>query len=281
MSTGMAQDETVLKDIGDRCSRQDCKEFDFLPVKCDKCPRVYCKNHILLDLHDCPGRYQTAGDDAAHGIQKRSHCALEGCTKPSLESFVADSVQTEQRQPAVCLQCGNSFCIEHRHPSSHDCPRDLAMEAETAKNNKNELARSLLAKHFPSSTSKTTSSSQTRPGNTSSSDPKKQALAQKVQAMKMRQRAVPGDPRDKAANVPLDQKLHVQVKREGIDTICVLWFRKNLIVGRAIDLLATHFKVRPPLQLTISGGDQLLLNSTLGEQISDGSSLILSSTRAV
>lgn len=99
--------------------------------------------------------------------------------------------------------------------------------------------------------------------------------------MKMRQRAVPGDPRDKAANVPLDQKLHVQVKREGIDTICVLWFRKNLIVGRAIDLLATHFKVRPPLQLTISGGDQLLLNSTLGEQISDGSSLILSSTRAV
>jgi len=103
------------------------------------------------------------------------------------------------------------------------------MEAETAKNNKNELARSLLAKHFPTPASKTTSpssSSQKRPGNTSSSDPKKQALAQKVQAIKMRQRAVPGDPRDKAANVPLDQKLHVQVKREGIDTICVLWFRK-------------------------------------------------------
>ena len=102
------------------------------------------------------------------------------------------------------------------------------MEAETAKNNKNELARSLLAKHFPMPTSKTSSSSpsQTRPGNTSSSDPKKQALAQKVQAMKMRQRAVPGDPRDKAANVPLDQKLHVQVKLEGNDPVCVLWFRK-------------------------------------------------------
>jgi hypothetical protein len=93
----------------------------------------------------------------------------------------------------------------------------------------------------------------------------------------------------------------------------VLWFRKvndslhpcsyiiaeaeqNLIVGRAVDLLATHFKVRPvcaafagtrygmclkslglapPARLRRR--NPLLLNSTLGEQISDGASLILSS----
>jgi len=109
----MTQDETVLKDIGDRCSRHDCKEFDFLQVKCDKCDRVYCKNHILLDLHDCPGRHQTPGDDhPAPNLQKRSGCALEGCTKLSLESFVADAAQTEKRQPAVCPNCGKSFCIE-------------------------------------------------------------------------------------------------------------------------------------------------------------------------
>jgi len=81
--------------------------------------------------------------------------------------------------------------------------------------------------------------------------------------------------------VPLDQKLHVQVKLEGNDTIFVLWFRKNIIVGRAVDLLATYFKVRPPLQLTIAGGDSLLLNSTLGQQISDGASLILSNIETV
>ena len=51
-------------------------------------------------------------------------------------------------------------------------------------------------------------------------------MAQKVQAMKMRQRAVPGDPKDKGAPVSLDQKLHVQVKLEGNATISVLWFRK-------------------------------------------------------
>jgi len=92
----------------------------------------------------------------------------------------------------------------------------------------------------------------------------------------MRQRAIPGDPKDKTANVPLDQKLHVQVKLEGNEAGSVLWFRKNLIVGRAVDLLATHFKVLPPLQLSLTGGNPLLLNSTLGEQTSDGALLVLS-----
>src|ERR1700753_2417493 len=107
----MTKDETVLEDIGDHCSHQDCKEVDFLQVKCDKCVRAYCKNHILFDLHDCPGRHRTAGEDA-HDVQKRSCCALEGCTKLTLESFIADAAQTEQRRPAVCPQCGSSFCVE-------------------------------------------------------------------------------------------------------------------------------------------------------------------------
>jgi len=99
--------------------------------------------------------------------------------------------------------------------------------------------------------------------------------------MKMRQRAIPGDPKDKGANVPLDQRIHVQVKLDGNDTAFVLWFRKNIIVGRAVDLLAAHFKVRPPLRLVIAGGNSLLLNSTLGQQSSDGALLILSGAETV
>lgn len=103
------------------------------------------------------------------------------------------------------------------------------VEAETAESNKNELARSLLAKHFPTPTPKAPSPGspvQARPGKTQSTDPKKLALTQKVEAMKMRQRAIPGDPKDRTAIVPLDQKLHVQVKLEGKDIVSVLWFRK-------------------------------------------------------
>ena len=119
--------------------------------------------------------------------------------------------------------------FRHRHQASHNCNRNLVVGAETTKNSKNELARSLLAKHFPTPTSKVSSpssSSQVRPGKIPSSDPAKLALAQKVQAMKMRQRAIPGDPKDKTTVVPLDQKLHVQVKLEGKNTASVLWFRK-------------------------------------------------------
>ena len=100
------------------------------------------------------------------------------------------------------------------------------VEAEIAKNNKNELARSLLAKHFPTPAPSSSSSVQTKSGRTPSSDPKKLAMAQKVQAMKIRQRAIPGDPKDRTAAVSLDQKLHVQVKLEGNDIVPVLWFRK-------------------------------------------------------
>lgn len=105
----------------------------------------------------------------------------------------------------------------------------MAVEAETAKNNKNRLARSLLAKHFPKPIPKATSPSppaQTGQGKITSSDPKQLAMTQKIQAIKLRQRAIPGDPKDKGANVSLDQKLHVYVKLEGNDAVSVLWFRK-------------------------------------------------------
>ena len=137
--------------------------------------------------------------------------------------------------PDWSLGVDGCFCpvSRHRHPTSHDCARDLVVEAETAKTNKNELARSLLAKHFPTPTpgaSSPSSAVQTAPGKSPSSDPKKLAMVQKVQAMKMRQRAIPGDPKDRTTAVPLDQKVHVRVKLEGkpegSNVGSVLWFRK-------------------------------------------------------
>ena len=96
------------------------------------------------------------------------------------------------------------------------------------KNSKNELARSLLAEHFskPVSTTASPSPPSRKLGKTRSSDPRKQALAQKIHAMKIRQRAVPGDPKDETTSLSLDQKLHVEVKLEGNESNSVLWFRK-------------------------------------------------------
>jgi hypothetical protein len=101
-------------------------------------------------------------------------------------------------------------------------------------------------------------------------DPKKLAQFQKVQLMKMRHRAEPGDPKEGATSVPLDQRLHVMVKTD-VDPVQekTLWFRKvgkvllgNLEVehsssaeqstgaGKALDLIST--------QLGLSGSESFV-----------------------
>jgi hypothetical protein len=64
--------------------------------------------------------------------------------------------------------------------------------------------------------------------------------------MKMRHRAIPGDPKDKPGSVLVDQRLHVKVKlddsehgnKEGM-----FWFRKTIGTGKALDCLATHLGI--------------------------------------
>jgi hypothetical protein len=111
----------------------------------------------------------------------------------------------------------------HRHPGSHLCP-----VPELPPSSKNAAGQKLLAKHFPLTSASPPSSSAPRAAKIPS-DPKKRAQFQKVELMKLRHRAIPGDPKDKPSSVLVDQRLHVKVKfddpsytrREGM-----FWFRK-------------------------------------------------------
>lgn len=100
-------------EIGAHCSLTSCNVNDFLPIRC-RCDQVFCREHISPDLHSCTV-IQTFGSDInessslSRPLQK---CAAEGCTKPSLEAFVSDSLRedTESRAAAVCDRCRGSFC---------------------------------------------------------------------------------------------------------------------------------------------------------------------------
>ncbi|GBE82550.1 hypothetical protein SCP_0409340 [Sparassis crispa] len=101
--------------------------------------------------------------------------------------------------------------------------------------------------------------------------------------MKMRHHAQPGDPKDRGKDVPLIERLHVIVKCG--DSTSTLWFRKTIGAGRALDLLATHFKVTAsdssPLRLAktpVVDDDVVTLRTDqpLSEQVEDGSHLLLS-----
>ncbi|KAG8433022.1 hypothetical protein GDO86_013179 [Hymenochirus boettgeri] len=94
-----------LPDLGKHCSEPTCRQLDFLPMKCDACDELFCKNHITYDQHTCPSAYKKIF---------KSRCLKPGCKKKELMEI-------------TCDHCQNNFCISHRHPLDHDCKSAAGM----------------------------------------------------------------------------------------------------------------------------------------------------------
>jgi len=113
-------------------------------------------------------------------------------------------------------------------------------------------------------------------------DPAKLAQWRKLEVMKMRHKASPGDPKDKNSSIPPDQRLHVKLFVE--DTEHIFWFRRTMGTGRALDLLVEQLKLKfpgnPPLKIRlISSGDEntyLQNDKLLADQVEDACSLVVS-----
>uniref|UniRef100_A0A672MGU1 AN1-type domain-containing protein n=1 Tax=Sinocyclocheilus grahami TaxID=75366 RepID=A0A672MGU1_SINGR len=45
-------------DLGEHCSEKSCKRLDFLPMKCDACEDIFCKDHITYANHKCTSSYK-------------------------------------------------------------------------------------------------------------------------------------------------------------------------------------------------------------------------------
>ena len=99
---------------------------------------------------------------------------------------------------------------------------------------KNAAAKALLAKAFPNkkeasgSPATTSSLLSTSDRNGKPSDPGKIARLRQVELMRMRQRAVPADPKHKnGPQPPMEKRRHVIVKvREGKTADKVFWVQK-------------------------------------------------------
>lgn len=131
---------------------------------------------------------------------------------------------TSSATPGPC--CGISALVRrHREPSSHTCTPPSGAAKETVPE-KNAAAKALLAKHFGSSTTSGDSSG-TRPSAAKPPNPKREEQLRKIAAMKMRQKAQPGNPKDSASSVPMDQRLHLKVSRTGVSSSeRSFWFNK-------------------------------------------------------
>ena len=47
-----------LPHMGEHCTESSCKRLDYLPMKCDACEQLYCKDHLLYDDHSCTSKYK-------------------------------------------------------------------------------------------------------------------------------------------------------------------------------------------------------------------------------
>jgi len=218
-----------LIDVGAQCSHASCKEIDFLPILC-RCQSYFCRTHSSADAHDCT--YTKAFESVPLAGATLQRCAVDKCTKPSLEAFIASD--SDGRTPARCTNCQAAFCAEHRHPKSHSC------QIQSVVPPKNEAARALLAKNFPSTSKAKTPPTAAPRVPKMPTDPTKLAQFRKIELMKMRHRAVPVDPKDKTTTLPQDDRLYIKVACEGNAEEKVFWVRKSLGTGRVLDLLAAQ-----------------------------------------
>lgn len=104
-----AMDHGPVLDIGAHCSMPSCNLNDFLPIRC-KCERLFCRNHIVADTHNCPVSQFTTSTSTF--VNKLQRCTAQGCSKPSLEAYVSNSTSAAagERSTAVCARCQQSFC---------------------------------------------------------------------------------------------------------------------------------------------------------------------------
>ncbi|KAF9021680.1 hypothetical protein BDZ89DRAFT_1163597 [Hymenopellis radicata] len=262
--------DSDLLDVGFQCAQNNCRQIDFLPIRCS-CALYFCRDHILPDAHTCR-LLAAATPHSSDPATKFQRCALVDCNKASLDAFSA----TEAKSSASCFQCHLAFCAEHRYPDAHSCSPQ-ANEESLSSGTKNNTARALLAKHFPSNASESQTGTQASVPKTPT-DPAKLAQLRKVQLMKMRHRATPADPKDKPTSVSVNDRLHIRL-HVGAGEEKVYWVRKTIVTGKALDLLAQAAKIKTsPLRLCEVTEDRQLENSqSLASQIEDGALLMLRS----
>jgi predicted nucleic acid binding AN1-type Zn finger protein len=126
------------------CMMKGCTQIDLLLGRCGDCNKRYCQTHLAYGAHKCPSHRDAAvltcpicnrvvpcnpRDDAnvimsqhidrgcrdlpashnSHSQHQRlNFCSFHTCKKNELTLI-------------VCDKCGNSYCVDHRMPSRHEC----------------------------------------------------------------------------------------------------------------------------------------------------------------
>lgn len=133
-------------DLGEHCSEKTCKRLDFLPMKCDACQEIFCKDHITYANHKCTSSYKKDvqvpvcplcnipipvkrgempdikvgehidRDCKSDPAQRKRKIFTNKCSKGGCKQ--------KEMMRVTCDQCHLNYCLKHRHPLDHDCKTD-------------------------------------------------------------------------------------------------------------------------------------------------------------
>ncbi|PVF98857.1 hypothetical protein CPB86DRAFT_784298 [Serendipita vermifera] len=233
------------------CGFDGCYTVDFLPVTCNLCAKEFCGSHFTPDQHGCPSE-STGSDHVESNQNQRIHCAFPGCLNSTPYFNIERQGQETVSPPNACPGCQKVFCLTHRHTSHHECSG--APNAEPTGPSKSQLMAQQAIKNAKAAGGTVKVAPTTNPA--------KAKKAAAVQLMVMRRKAEPANPRDATADVPVDQRLFVTVTHGPTEKI--LWTRKDIVTGKALDLFALKFGIySTPLSLQCEG--EALKNDVLLE----------------
>ena len=129
--------------LGQQCTLKTCKQLDFLPMQCDACSNIFCKDHIKYEDHSCEQAYKKDNQvpicplcqtpvpvprgeqpdikvgehidrdcQSDPAVKKRNayvnKCKVKGCKQKELIKV-------------QCESCRKNFCLKHRHEQDHNC----------------------------------------------------------------------------------------------------------------------------------------------------------------
>ncbi|XP_074649842.1 AN1-type zinc finger protein 2A-like isoform X2 [Tubulanus polymorphus] len=133
-----------LPELGQNCHKQSCKQLDFLPFTCDACSKIFCKDHIRYDEHQCSESYkkdnqvptcplcnkpiplkpgELADDKVSQHIDTdcQSDPAKERRGKIYTNKCSYKGCKQKELIPVSCEKCNKNYCLRHRHEQDHYC----------------------------------------------------------------------------------------------------------------------------------------------------------------
>jgi len=130
----------LLHETAKHCSLQECNTLDFLPFKCDKCQKIFCKLHRQYSNHQCFYREQAVNvlptcpmclQKISCGANENPDNIMDIHIRSGCKTSVLSNVKKEPRcgypkckkpQFIQCKKCQFKFCPGHRFPDQHNCP---------------------------------------------------------------------------------------------------------------------------------------------------------------